>query len=214
MISGLGGNGFEQDLRVDPSNPTRIYTSAPGSLSSNTSWIWRSLDSGKTFKWIPGSTPLTGKAVVCAGGGDTELGVDSAGHVYFADLTLGMVMIHLFTFDPDWLRPDRAARPILLFDGECALCHGAVRFLSQEDSHDVLRYAPLGLVVRCQQDRRRSVNRFLALRELVDQAEIRISPESSKRLRDIERKRSNKARAGRRARAKHQGPTPPAEQPL
>ena len=78
----------------------------------------------------------------------------------------------------------------------------------------VLRYAPLGLVVRCQQDRRRSVNRFLALRELVDQAEIRISPESSKRLRDIERKRSNKARAGRRARAKHQGTTPPAEQPL
>jgi hypothetical protein len=88
VISGLGGNGFEQDLRVDPSNPTRLYTSAPGSLSSNTSWIWRSLDGGKTFKWIPGSTPLTGKAVVCAGGGDTELGVDSAGHVYFADLTL------------------------------------------------------------------------------------------------------------------------------
>jgi predicted DCC family thiol-disulfide oxidoreductase YuxK len=63
--------------------------------------------------------------------------------VDFADLTLGMVMIHLFTFDPDWLRPDRAARPILLFDGECALCHGAVRFLSQEDTHEVLRYAPL-----------------------------------------------------------------------
>jgi hypothetical protein len=88
VISGLGGNGFEQDLRVDPSNPTRLYTSAPGSLSSNTSWIWRSLDSGKTFKWIPGSTPLTGKAAACAGGGDTEIGVDSAGHLYFADLTV------------------------------------------------------------------------------------------------------------------------------
>lgn len=32
----------------------------------------------------------------------------------------------------------------------------------------VLRYAPMGLVVRCQRDRRRSINRFLALRELVD----------------------------------------------
>lgn len=78
----------------------------------------------------------------------------------------------------------------------------------------VLRYAPLGLVVRCQQDRRRSVNRFLALRELVDQAEIRISPGSSKRLKDIDRKRRSKARAGRRARAKHQAATPPAEPPL
>jgi protein subunit release factor B len=75
----------------------------------------------------------------------------------------------------------------------------------------VLRYAPLDLVVRCQQDRRRSVNRFLALRELVDQIEMKVSPGSSQRLRDIDRKRRNKARAGRRARAKHGGSTPPAE---
>src|SRR5262249_53495262 len=67
----------------------------------------------------------------------------------------------------------------------------------------LLRYAPLGLQVRCQRDRRRSVNRFLALRELVDQAEMKISPQSSKRLRDLERRRRNKARAGRRARARH-----------
>lgn len=77
----------------------------------------------------------------------------------------------------------------------------------------VLRYAPLGLVVRCQRDRHRSVNRFLALRELVDQVEIRVSPESSARLREIERKRRSKARAGRRARAKRRDPTPPAEPP-
>jgi protein subunit release factor B len=77
----------------------------------------------------------------------------------------------------------------------------------------LLRYAPLGLVVRCQRDRRRSVNRFLALRELLDQAEMKVAPESSKRLREIERKRRNKARAGRRARAKHAGlrePEPPS----
>ncbi|MFN2622159.1 MAG: hypothetical protein ABR611_04870 [Chthoniobacterales bacterium] len=88
VISGVGGEGFEQDLRVDPSNSNRLYTSVPGALSSDTSWIWRSLDAGKTFKWIPNSTPLTGKGAACAGGGDTELGVDSNGHLYFADLTL------------------------------------------------------------------------------------------------------------------------------
>jgi protein subunit release factor B len=73
----------------------------------------------------------------------------------------------------------------------------------------VLQYVPLGLVVRCQRDRRRSVNRFLALRELVDQIEMKVSPASSKRLRDIDKRRRNKARAGRRARARH-SPTPPA----
>jgi hypothetical protein len=88
VMSGVGGEGFEQDLRIDPSNPNRLYTSVPAALSSNTSWIWRSLDAGKTFKWIPSSAPLTGKANACAGGGDTELGVDINGHLYFADLTL------------------------------------------------------------------------------------------------------------------------------
>ena len=77
----------------------------------------------------------------------------------------------------------------------------------------VLHYPPLGIVVRCQRDRRRNVNRFLALRELVDQVEDRVSPATSPRLREIERKRKAKARAGRRARAKHRGPTPPAAPP-
>jgi protein subunit release factor B len=69
----------------------------------------------------------------------------------------------------------------------------------------LLRYEPLGLVVRCQRDRRRSVNRFLALRELVDQAEMKISPGTSRRLQEVDRRRRSKARAGRRARAKHGG---------
>ena len=65
-----------------------------------------------------------------------------------------------------------------------------------------LSYAPLDLRVRCQESRSRSLNRFLALRELVDEAEVLLSPETSKRLRDLERRRASKARAGRRARAK------------
>jgi len=77
----------------------------------------------------------------------------------------------------------------------------------------VLRYEPLNLVVRCQRDRRRSLNRFLALRELVEQAEMRVSPATSPRLREIERRRRNKARSGRRARARHAALKPPAEPP-
>ena len=88
IISGIGGVGFEQGMRVDPSDPNRLYTSVPGSLSSDTSWIWHSLDGGKSFKWVVDATALEGKATTCFGGGDTETGVDSAGHLYFADLTL------------------------------------------------------------------------------------------------------------------------------
>jgi protein subunit release factor B len=78
----------------------------------------------------------------------------------------------------------------------------------------VLRYAPLDLVVRCQRDRHRSMNRFLALRELVDKIEMKVSPGSSQRLKDIARKRRNKARSGRRARVKHGNVRPPEEPPL
>ena len=88
VISGIGGVGFEQDLRLDPSNPDLIYTSAPGTAAADTSWIWRSLDAGKTFKWVPNAAPFQGKVTTCNGGGDTELAVDSAGHLYFNDLTL------------------------------------------------------------------------------------------------------------------------------
>src|SRR5260370_20428474 len=86
VISGIGGFGYEENLRLDPTDPTRIYTSVPGSVAADTSWIWRSLDTGKTFKWVPSATPLQGKAAICNGGGDTELGVDSVGHLYFNDL--------------------------------------------------------------------------------------------------------------------------------
>src|SRR5438874_3061285 len=40
-ISGVAGVGFEQDLRLDPASAQRVYTSVPGSLSSDTSGIWR-----------------------------------------------------------------------------------------------------------------------------------------------------------------------------
>lgn len=66
-----------------------------------------------------------------------------------------------------------------------------------------LSYPPLGLVVRNQEDRRRTVNRFLALRELVDQIEMRVSPETSERLQEIERLRRRKSARDARARHKY-----------
>ena len=87
-IAGVGGWGFESDLRLDPSNASRLYMSSPDSGGSDTSWIWRSLDGGKTFKWIPAAAPLNGKVDACPGGGDSELAVDGAGRLYFNDLSL------------------------------------------------------------------------------------------------------------------------------
>jgi len=87
-IAGIGGWGFEADLRLDPSNPNRLYISVPDSANANASFIWRSLDGGRTFKWVPNAAPLGGKVTTCAGGGDTELAVDPAGRLYFNDLTL------------------------------------------------------------------------------------------------------------------------------
>lgn len=64
--------------------------------------------------------------------------------VDFADLSFGMVMIHLFVFDPAWLPAARdARRPVLLYDGECGLCNGIVRLMLREDAGARLRFAPL-----------------------------------------------------------------------
>ncbi|HWY51865.1 MAG TPA: hypothetical protein VNW72_10330 [Chthoniobacterales bacterium] len=88
IIAGIGGTGFEESIRIDPTNPDRIYTSAPGSLSADSSWVWHSLDGGRTFKWVVGAAPLEGKVTTCHGGGDSEIAVDPVGRLYFNDLTL------------------------------------------------------------------------------------------------------------------------------
>jgi predicted DCC family thiol-disulfide oxidoreductase YuxK len=63
----------------------------------------------------------------------------------FADLSLGMVMLHLFTFDPAWIRPVKAEQTeIIFYDGHCGLCHRTVRFVLAEDAAgDTFRFAPL-----------------------------------------------------------------------
>ena len=61
-----------------------------------------------------------------------------------------------------------------------------------------LAYAPLSLRVKWTRERSRALNRFLALRELVDEIEERTSPETSARLRERERLRKQKDRRRRR----------------
>ena len=65
--------------------------------------------------------------------------------VDFAELSLGMVMLHLFTFNPRWVRPLNASAPEMIFyDGHCGLCHRLVRFVLAEDQRgDSFRFAPL-----------------------------------------------------------------------
>lgn len=73
-----------------------------------------------------------------------QLGILSM--VAFADLTAGMLMLHLFTLDPRWLparRPAEGARHLVLYDGVCGLCDRTVQFLAAEDRDRVLHYAPL-----------------------------------------------------------------------
>jgi len=62
-----------------------------------------------------------------------------------------------------------------------------------------LRYG--GIVIRCQRDRKRAVNRFLALRELADRIEMKSSPATSARLAEGAKRKAAAARSGRRARA-------------
>ena len=66
----------------------------------------------------------------------------------------------------------------------------------------VLRYPPLGLVVKWSRERSRALNRFLALRELTDEIEERVSPETSERLKEREKLRAKKRRKKRRAKKK------------
>jgi predicted DCC family thiol-disulfide oxidoreductase YuxK len=63
----------------------------------------------------------------------------------FADLSLGMVVLHLFTFNPAWVRPRKAtATELVFYDGHCGLCHRTVRFVLAEDrAGDTFHFAPL-----------------------------------------------------------------------
>jgi protein subunit release factor B len=76
--------------------------------------------------------------------------------------------------------------------------------INKTSSGVLLRYALADalLVVKWQRERQHSLNRFLALRELCDEVEDRVSPETSPRRLAQEKARKQKDRARRRAQKK------------
>jgi hypothetical protein len=76
-----GGTGLEPSLRIDTSG--RVYATAPPG-----SHLWRSLDEGESFKWVPGADPKLGHPPTCdkPTEGDNDIVTDSADRLYFSDL--------------------------------------------------------------------------------------------------------------------------------
>jgi protein subunit release factor B len=76
--------------------------------------------------------------------------------------------------------------------------------VNKTSSGVLLRYTlasatPELITVKWTRERSRALNRFLALRELVDEIEVRVSPETSERLKKRDRIRKQKDRARRRS---------------
>lgn len=66
--------------------------------------------------------------------------------VDFADLSMGMIMIHLFTFQRSWLpakKPTENKKHILFIDGDCSFCQHSTRALMSIDSKNVLYFSSL-----------------------------------------------------------------------
>ena len=81
--------------------------------------------------------------------------------------------------------------------------------LNKTSSCVYLRHAPSGIEVKCQQERSRELNRFLARREICDRLEARVLGARSARQQAVEKIRRQKRRRSRRQKermleAKHQ----------
>lgn len=76
-----GGNS-EPGLAIDTQG--RLYVTSPVWPFSA---LWRSLDGGASFKWVPAADAKTGRLATCRllSGGDSEVATDLADRVYFSD---------------------------------------------------------------------------------------------------------------------------------
>ena len=88
-IAGIGGWGFEADLRLDPSNANRLYMSAPDSRELRRE-LHLALARRRQDVQVGArrGAARAARSTTCHGGGDTELAVDPTGRLYFNDLTL------------------------------------------------------------------------------------------------------------------------------
>lgn len=69
-----------------------------------------------------------------------------SGFAFYPVVTGPAMLLLLFSIDPGWIRAKYAIEPdLVLYDGDCGLCHRGVRFLLAEDVRgDKFRFAPLG----------------------------------------------------------------------
>lgn len=64
--------------------------------------------------------------------------------VDFADLTLGVLMLHLFIFDSSWFQPKTSKeKSVVLFDGVCIFCNDSINFLIEHDKYQRFHFTPL-----------------------------------------------------------------------
>lgn len=75
--------------------------------------------------------------------------------------------------------------------------HGGQK-INKTSSCVFLRHIPTGTCIKCQRDRSREVNRFLARRELCDRIEERVLGQASARRQEKEKIRRQKRRRSRR----------------
>jgi predicted DCC family thiol-disulfide oxidoreductase YuxK len=61
------------------------------------------------------------------------------------DAHFARLLLHALLFQPSWLPdPRRGSKEVVFYDGQCGLCHGAVRWLIAEDTDGQrLRFAPI-----------------------------------------------------------------------
>lgn len=62
--------------------------------------------------------------------------------VDFPDLTLGVMMLHLFVFDARWFSVEKKER-IVLFDGVCGFCNKSLDLLMRLDEERLYKYSSL-----------------------------------------------------------------------
>ena len=62
--------------------------------------------------------------------------------VDFPDLTFGVMMLHLFTFDSRWFSVEKKER-MILFDGICGFCNKSVDTLIKLDEDKLFKYSSL-----------------------------------------------------------------------
>lgn len=65
-----------------------------------------------------------------------------------------------------------------------------------------LKHIPTGIEIKCQKDRSRAMNRFLARRELLERLEEQLFQEKSKRQQAVEKIRRQKRKRSKRAQEK------------